>query len=303
MVRILILGKGQVGGALLKGLKSDSHTVIAAGKHEIDLSNESSSMKSIMKYEPELIILAAGISRGYLYNKSHQFKQFQENSRINSSALLVAHAIGARLINILPSCIYPKKSENPHKPEDIFRSQMEESSLGYSSAKISSAVAVWAHNQEHQTRWLNVVLTNLYGSLTDEPGAHLIPHAIMQILDARSKGLSRVVFNGSGKAIRDFLHVSDLTRAAPIIVEEKLHAHTKAFDMINIAGMGPITIRDVCQIIASQIGFNGEIVFSEHNEQGADSKQINGEVFSALGWKPSVDIEMGIKLCLRQLRQ
>lgn len=293
-MKVIVFGNGQVGSAISAGLMICGHQVTTMTRPQLDLRDSSATEKFVKKQRADLIVNAAGISKGYLYNQNRQFTQFRENSLITNSVAFAAHECGIRLINILPSCIYPSENDFPSEPKDLFLGPMENSSMGYSTAKLSSAITSWAHNQEFGTQWVNIVLANVYGGMEADCNSHFIPLAISKIRDAKKAGLSEVYFGGSGTAIRDFLHVEDISRGAPYFVDEKLYNHVDGYAMVNVSGSGPVAISRVSQIIAQELEFDGLISFAITGSLGAKSKVLNGSKFLETGWSPKIDLESGI---------
>lgn len=64
---------------------------------------------------------------------------------------------------------------------------------------------------------------------------------------------------------------------------------------INIGTGKELTIRELSQLIAKTVGFNGEIVWDRSKPDGTPRKLIDVSKLHSLGWKHKVEIEDGVK--------
>ncbi len=65
---------------------------------------------------------------------------------------------------------------------------------------------------------------------------------------------------------------------------------------INVGTGKELTIRDLSQLVAHTVGFDGEIEFDASKPDGTPRKLIDVEKLHRLGWTHKVDIEEGVRL-------
>lgn len=104
---------------------------------------------------------------------------------------------------------------------------------------------------------------------------------------------------GSGKSMREFLHVDDMANASIHIMDlDKQTLESEVDPMlshINIGTGTDITIKDVAQTIKEVVGFDGEIVFNTKMPDGTKRKLLDVSKIENLGWKPAITLKDGLK--------
>jgi GDP-L-fucose synthase len=111
---------------------------------------------------------------------------------------------------------------------------------------------------------------------------------------------SHVKLWGTGKAMREFLHVDDMAAASIFVLEldkQKYLNNTKAMlSHINIGTGIDITIRELAECIQNILGFEGQISFDHSKPDGTPRKLIDVTRLSEIGWSFNIGLEEGIKL-------
>src|SRR5262249_49157895 len=64
---------------------------------------------------------------------------------------------------------------------------------------------------------------------------------------------------------------------------------------INIGSGTDLTIADLAELIGGIVGFTGRFVFDSSKPDGTPRKLLDISKFSALGWRPRIPLEMGIR--------
>lgn len=99
---------------------------------------------------------------------------------------------------------------------------------------------------------------------------------------------------GTGSPLREFLHVDDMADAAV-----HLFLHYDAPDTVpshvNIGCGEDIRIKDLAEIIKKIIGYEGKIVWDASKPDGTPRKLLDVSKLNALGWKPKITLEDGIR--------
>jgi GDP-L-fucose synthase len=64
---------------------------------------------------------------------------------------------------------------------------------------------------------------------------------------------------------------------------------------VNIGTGNDVTIAELARIIAEIIGFTGRFVYDSSKPDGAPRKLLDVSKLTALGWRPSINLETGIR--------
>jgi GDP-L-fucose synthase len=65
---------------------------------------------------------------------------------------------------------------------------------------------------------------------------------------------------------------------------------------INVGSGSEITIRELSELVKCIVGFSGGIVWDKSKPDGTPRKLMDSSRLFALGWKPQVNLETGIRL-------
>jgi GDP-L-fucose synthase len=134
--------------------------------------------------------------------------------------------------------------------------------------------------------------TNLYGpgdNFSPE-GSHVLPALIRRFHEAKISGASSVTVWGSGKPLREFLHVDDLAAACLVLLDR--YDHEVA---INVGSGQEVSIAELAKLVSEVIGYSGEIKFDSSKPDGTPRKLLENSRLSALGWAPKVSLREGIE--------
>lgn len=295
-MKVLILGNGEVGTAVFRHLvQVDNYQLTITGSKDCDLRSFKVAKEVIGRTQPDLVILAAGVSGGIQRNLEFPADMMITNLNIITNTIEAAFSAKIKyLINIAPSCVYPGNINRRMKPDDLFLSPMESTSLSYSTAKLAGIILVESFRKQYGVNWTSVVSTNLYSNKipTDLGNAHVLPVLLSKIKDATETAIPFVELIGDGSAVREFLHVDDFANAVAIVME-KIESIPGT---LNISGTDEISIMSLAQLIKKIVGYQGEIKFRGDKLNGAPMKLLDGSYIRELGWKPKITLENGISL-------
>jgi GDP-L-fucose synthase len=119
--------------------------------------------------------------------------------------------------------------------------------------------------------------------------SHALPALIRKFHDAKAAELGEVAAWGTGKPLREFLHVDDLATGAAFCLDRY-----DGYDHIN-CGMGSyISIADLAGLIARIVGYRGKIVFDTTKPDCTPQKLLDSSRLAALGWRSEISLEDGI---------
>jgi GDP-L-fucose synthase len=151
---------------------------------------------------------------------------------------------------------------------------------------------VQSARKQYGRHWISAMPTNLYG-----PGdnfsperSHVLPALIRRYVDAKESGLERVTNWGSGTPRREFLHVDDLARAIVLLMEEYDSPET-----INVGTGEDQSIREIAELVAKVVGYEGEIAWDTSKPDGMPRKLLDVSRLKALGWRPATSLEDGLR--------
>ena len=293
--RVLILGKGLVGSALIKRLSRDSkYDIVGVGRKECDLRDSDAVKNLFSAVNPAIAIFAAGVVGGIEKNLDSPAELIMENSRIILN--VVEESISCslpRLINLVPACVYPADLNFRMHPRDLFSAPMESSSLPYSTAKMAGVIMVDAIRRQDRRDWFTLISTNLYGddSAIESHKAHVIPALMKKFKEAKRMNSGTIALLGDGTPLREFLHADDLAEAVANIMELDQISE----GILNVAGPDSISIRGLAKIIKKVVGFEGAVLFSNDGKNGAPMKLLDGSQMREFGWEPSITLEQGLR--------
>jgi GDP-L-fucose synthase len=101
---------------------------------------------------------------------------------------------------------------------------------------------------------------------------------------------------GSGKPLREFLHVDDLAKACIFLFENYQSKDIQELPIshINIGTGKEISIKDLAFMIKGIVRFTGEIKFDRTKPDGTPRKLLDNNKVSSLGWISSIYLKKGI---------
>jgi GDP-L-fucose synthase len=143
--------------------------------------------------------------------------------------------------------------------------------------------------------------TNLYGPNDNfhPENSHVIPALLRRFHEAKLNNDSKVIAWGSGKPMREFLHVSDMAAASIHVMnlDKTLYDENTEpmLSHINVGTGVDCTIRELVETVAKVTGFAGDIEWDSTKPDGAPRKLMNVDRLAALGWKYSYSLEDGLK--------
>jgi GDP-L-fucose synthase len=242
---------------------------------------------------PEYVVLAAARVGGILANSTYPADFLSDNLRIQVNVLDAAARFGVkRLLFLGSSCIYPKHAPQPLKEEYLLTGPLEPTNDAYAIAKIAGVLHVQALRRQHSCSFISAMPTNLYGpgDNFDLETSHVLPAMIRKFHDAKAARARSVTLWGTGSPRREFLHVDDLARACVTLLERYDDGAP-----INVGTGTDVTIRELAQLVASVVGFDGDVEWDSSKPEGTPRKLLDVARITALGWRPAISLEDGIR--------
>jgi GDP-L-fucose synthase len=292
---ILVAGAtGLAGSAIVRELTRIGRPVVGISSKDVDLLDRNATFNYLDKLKPNVVIDAAAKVGGISANNNYPVEFLSENIRIQTNLIDAAHSAKVeKFVFLASSCVYPKNCPQPIKEEYVLTGALESTNSAYAIAKLAGIELIKAYRKEFGHRWISVMPTNLYGPNDnfDLESSHVFPALIRKFIEAKKSNSNKVNLWGTGKPRREFLHVDDLAKAIMVCLD-----NYDSDQQINIGTGIDLTVAELAEKIAKSTGFSGSINWDVAKEDGTPQKVLDIEKITHLGWKPTINLEQGIKL-------
>jgi len=291
--RIFVAGhRGMVGSAIVRRLATEDAVVLAADRALLDLCDQAKVRAFMQDEKPDIIILAAAKVGGILANDSFPAEFLRDNLAIETNVIHEAHRAGVdRLVFLGSSCIYPKFAAQPIREDALLSGALEPTNEWYALAKIAGVKLCQAYRRQYGRRYIALMPCNLYGRNDnfDLNTSHVLAALIRKFHEAKDEGRDDVSIWGSGKPLREFLHVDDLADAVIFLMN-----HYDGIEPINCGAGTDLSIRELAAKVGRIAGFEGRLVFDLTKPDGTPRKLLDSSKLTAMGWKPQIGLDEGI---------
>ena len=295
--------RGMVGSAIVRRLQALGYrNILTAGRDVVDLVDQQAVQRFFDERAIDQVYLAAARVGGIHANNTYPAEFIYQNLMIEANLVHAAHAHDVqRLLFLGSSCIYPKLAEQPMLEEALLTGVLEPTNEPYAIAKIAGIKLCESYNRQYGRDFRSVMPTNLYGPGDNyhPENSHVIPALLRRFHEAVQRGDSEVVIWGSGAPRREFLHVDDMAAASVHVMEldeAVLRDHTRPMlSHINVGTGEDCTIRELAETVARVTGFTGRLVFDTDKPDGAPRKLLDVSRLAALGWRPQIGLEEGLR--------
>lgn len=292
-----------VGSAIVRLLeKSKNYNVITRNRSELDLLDQSEVIRFFQEQDIDQVYLAAAKVGGIVGNNTYPADFIYENLTIQNNVIHSAHLAGVQdLLFLGSSCIYPKFAEQPMSENALLTGTLEPTNEPYAIAKIAGIKMCESYNRQYGRNYRSVMPTNLYGENDNfhPENSHVIPALLRRFHEAKINGDKEVVAWGSGKPMREFLHVDDMAAASIFVMnlnETVYKANTESMlSHINVGTGIDCTIRELVETVAEVVDYQGSIIFDTSKPDGAPRKLMNVSRLRELGWTYSIELKDGLR--------
>jgi GDP-L-fucose synthase len=292
-----------VGSAIVRQLSRQLDvSLLLAPRSELDLTDGAAVQEYMQMHKPDQVYFAAAKVGGIHANNTYPAEFIADNLVIQSNVIQAAFKIGVRKILFLgSSCIYPQMAKQPMSEDCLLTGTLEPTNEPYAIAKIAGIKMCESYNRQYGVDYRCVMPTNLYGENDNfhPQNSHVIPAMLRRFHEAKLAGAQKVVVWGTGKPMREFLHVDDMA-AACIHVMNLPHDEFVArvpnpmCSHINVGTGRDLTIAELANTMAKVVGFEGDIEFDTSKPDGAPRKLMDVSRLGSLGWTYSVELEQGL---------
>lgn len=296
--RVLVTGAtGFVGSNLVPLLRQTGCDLVTPTRAEFDLLEQAQVRAMLAKYKPDLVFHLAGLIGGIGANKARPAEFCYQNLLMGTMMLHESWRAGVKkYITLIGGCSYPANAPNPIKETELFNGMPQPESAPYSLAKAMSVVQAEAYRRQYGFNAIVLVPGNIYGPHDNFnlENSHVIPALIRKFVEAQRTGAREVVVWGTGKPVRDFVYIRDVCEAI-ILAAERYNRP----EIINISSGQPVSIRELVEMIADLVGYQGQIVWDVCRPDGQLFKGFDvTRMREWLGYECRTPLREGLRLTI-----
>lgn len=294
--------RGLVGSAIWRKLEAEGFEhLVGRSSAELDLKDRAAVSAFFAEALPRCVVLAAAKVGGILANSTHPVDFLSENLQIQLNVMDAALEHGTeRLLFLGSSCIYPKYAPQPIPEDALLTGHLEPTNDAYAIAKIAGILQVQAVRRQYGRPWISAMPTNLYGPGDNfsPTGSHVLPALIRRYDEAATSDAASVTNWGTGSPRREFLHVDDMADACLHLLE-----HYDGPEQVNVGTGRDATIREIAEVIAEVVGFQGETYWDTSKPDGTPQKLLDVSKLEKTGWTSRIGLREGIESTVAWYRE
>ena len=293
--KIYVAGhRGLVGSAIIRKLREEGYSnLVTRTSRELDLREQAAVREFFERERPEYVFLAAAKVGGILANDTWPADFLYQNLMIEANVIESARLSGVKKLLFLGStCIYPRMAPQPLKEEYLLTGPLETTNEWYAVAKIAGIKLCQACQRQYGSKFISAMPTNLYGPEDnfDLESSHVMPALIRKFHEAKINRAPSVTVWGTGKPLREFLHVDDCAAACLFLMQ-----HYDGEEIVNIGVGEDLSIAELAELVSKVVGFTGKIVYDSGKPDGTPRKLVDVSRINGLGWRAGIPLEAGIR--------
>ncbi|MDG2092872.1 MAG: GDP-L-fucose synthase [SAR86 cluster bacterium] len=302
-MKIFIAGhNGMAGSAIFRNLsKSKDNIIICSPRTRLDLLDQNQVADFMSSEKPDLVVIAAAKVGGIYANNTYPAEFIYENLTIQSNLIHQSYLHDVKKLLFLgSSCIYPVNAIQPMEEACLLSGKLEPTNEPYAIAKIAGIKLCESYNRQYGTDYRSLMPTNLYGPGDNYHGkhSHVVPGLIKKFHEAVINNIDVVEIWGTGKPLREFLHVDDFADAATFLLnlDKKVYFDNTnpMCSHINVGSSSEISITELAKKIAKITNFRGSIKFNSSMPDGSPRKLMSSKRLNELGWKSKINLDAGL---------
>ncbi|MEW5883453.1 MAG: GDP-L-fucose synthase [Armatimonadota bacterium] len=283
------LGKHLQEAATAEGLRNTRFL----GSKDYDLTNPSEARRLIQEEQPDVLVHAAAVCGGIGANRAEPGRFFYANAVMGLHLIEQARRAGVqKFVQLGTVCSYPKHATPPFREDELWDGYPEETNAPYGLAKKMLLVQLQAYREQYDYNGVYVIPVNLYGPYDnfDLETSHVIPALIRRFDEAMRLGYDTVTLWGDGTPSREFLHARDAARG--ILLAAALYDEPEP---VNLGTGREITIRELAELVAREVGYTGGIAWDPSKPNGQPRRQLDtSRARERLGFEAQITLEEGI---------
>jgi len=284
------LGSYVVAELMKRGVPKGNITIPRVS--ELDLRVWENCRKAVVGADV-VIHLAAKVG-GIGFNLEKPGELFYDNLIMGALLMEASRQEGVeKFVAIGTICAYPKLTPVPFKEEDLWSGYPEETNAPYGLAKKMLLVQAQSYRTQYGFNAIFLLPVNLYGvgDAFEEGRSHVIPALIKKFTEAAKTKSPTVTLWGTGKATREFIHVSDAAQA----IVDATFGYDKA-EPVNVGSGMEISIKELAGKIAQHTGFTGTIAWDPSKPDGQPRRRLDvSRAYQEFGFRAEKDFDEGLK--------
>ena len=266
--RVLVTGgAGFLGSCVVEKLRERGCQQVAVPRSQAyDLRDRDAIIRLYNEVRPHIVIHLAAVVGGIGANHMHPGRFFYDNALMGLQVMEYARQFGVeKFVAAGTVCAYPKFTPTPFKEANLWDGYPEETNAPYGLAKKMLLVQAQAYRVQYAFNAIYLLPVNLYGpgDNFDLVTSHVIPALIRKCVEAKEVGAHAIVLWGDGSPTREFLYVEDAAEGFLLATERY-----DGDQPVNLGTEEEISIRDLAQMIAAEVGFTGDIVWDSTKPNG-----------------------------------
>jgi len=290
--RVFVAGhNGMVGRAIVRRLAREDVRLVAP-ETRLDYRRQAEVEAWMEAARPQVLFLAAARVGGILANSSFPADFIYDNLMIEANLIEAARKVGVeKLVFLGSSCIYPKEAAQPMAESALLTGPLEPTNEWYAIAKIAGIKLAQAYRRQYGCDFICAQPTNLYGPFDnfDLNASHVIPALMRKAHDAALAHSPSLTVWGSGRPLREFLHVDDLADAVVFLAKSYSDE-----EIVNVGSGDEVSIAELARLIAQTVGLKAELNFDASKPDGVMRKLVDVGKLNSLGWRSSIGLRQGL---------
>ncbi len=248
---------------------------------------------SVMQ-DVDIVLHLAGRDGGLGYNMEHPGSIFYDNAIMNLQLMEAARKSGVKtFVSAGTVCAYPANAKIPLEEDDLWNGYPDSGNAPYCLAKKMGLVQGQAYRNQYGFSAVHLLLTNMYGpgDVFNPEKSRVVASLIRKFVEAKRQHFPEVSMWGTGKASRELLYVGDAARAFLLAAE-----HCRSSGPINIGSGMETTIREMAEMIAEIVGYNGNVLWDSSKPEGQMRRCSDvSRAKSEFGFSAEVGVREGLE--------
>lgn len=266
--RIVVTGgSGFLGSFLVEALRARGcREIFVPRRSQYDLRDRDAIVRLYEDTNPQIVIHLAAVVGGIGANSENPGRFYYDNAIMGIELIEYARRHGIeKFVAIGTVCAYPKFASLPFREDDLWNGYPEETNAPYGLAKKMMLVQAQAYREQYGFNCIFLLPVNLYGPRDnfDLQTSHVIPALIRKVAEAKEQEQSKVTLWGDGSPTREFLYVEDAAEGIVLATE-----NYNGPEPVNLGTGREISIRELAELIAAEIGYTGEFVWDTLKPNG-----------------------------------
>jgi GDP-L-fucose synthase len=292
-------GAGFLGKPTVRMLTELGASVRVPRSAENDLTDPN-ACTAALKGADIVLHLAANVG-GIGFNRRNPAPLVRDNMAMGLNVFEACRALEvSKLVAACSVCAYPKHSPTPFREEDLWSGFPEESNAPYGLAKKMLIVLSDAYRRQYSLDSCVPVIANLYGpdDNFDLEDSHVIAAMVHKYVAAEEDGEPEVVLWGTGEPSREFLYVDDAARALILAAER-----AETSEPFNIGTGIETRIRDLAEMVADAVGFNGKTTWDTSRPDGQPVRFLDvSKARELIGFEAEMPLAEGLRRTVDSFR-